>query len=203
MNNEIKNNIEKATITIINKGGKGVLVNDNLIITAAHCINFEVDGSMGLGEFFIEPIKTIIGEIKVSVIAVEPVSDVAILGCIDNNLNLEEAMKFESFCEKVKPLKLYRGDFELFEEYPVHIFTHEAKWISGNIVKVLNETSKLVLNTENTIESGTSGSPVLNEIGELVGVVSNSAFGSNDQFKSGNIPFVRYALPVWIYNRIK
>ena len=32
--------IEKAIVTLTKRGGQGVLVADNLILTAAHCIDF-------------------------------------------------------------------------------------------------------------------------------------------------------------------
>jgi len=41
--------VAKATVTLLRKGGQGVLVSSNLILTAAHCINYECEGGMVLG----------------------------------------------------------------------------------------------------------------------------------------------------------
>ena len=49
--------VANATVTILGKGGQGVLVNGNMIITAAHCIDYSLDGGMVLGDFFLEKIK--------------------------------------------------------------------------------------------------------------------------------------------------
>jgi len=61
---EYKNIVEKATLSF-EKGGKGVLVPGNMIITAAHCVNFNLDGYMTVleeimpyGEQFFENIIT-------------------------------------------------------------------------------------------------------------------------------------------------
>ena len=46
LDSDIKRIIERATVTFVKSGGRGVLVCDHLIITAAHCIKFELEGMM-------------------------------------------------------------------------------------------------------------------------------------------------------------
>ena len=41
---KIKIDVANATVTLLGKGRQGVLVSSNLIITAAHCINFSCEG---------------------------------------------------------------------------------------------------------------------------------------------------------------
>jgi V8-like Glu-specific endopeptidase len=53
------------------------------------------------------------------------------------------------------------------------------------------------------IEGGTSGGPVINEKGELLGVVSTSSIIHEQNEKStGQIPRPHLALPLWIYKEI-
>ena len=66
MDSALKTDIEKATVTILRKGGRGILVSGNLIITAAHCVVFSLEGDMGLGEYLIEEIRTSQGESHVN-----------------------------------------------------------------------------------------------------------------------------------------
>ena len=82
--------VAKATVTLLGKGGQGVLVSGNLIITAAHCIAFRCEGEMVLGDYFIEEIKTCERELKVALLAVEPVSDLAVLGSLDTQAFAKE-----------------------------------------------------------------------------------------------------------------
>ena len=60
----IKKRVEKATVKLISKGGQGILVPGGFIITAAHCVDFDCGGSMALGEYFIEEIETIKGQLE-------------------------------------------------------------------------------------------------------------------------------------------
>jgi len=56
-----------------------------------------------------------------------------------------------------------------------------------------------------TIEAGTSGSPIVNGIGELVGIVSNAGgtlIEKRDNKCSGRHPRPNLALPVWVLNQI-
>src|SRR5262245_34683166 len=77
--------VEKATVRVKESGGQGVLVPGGFSLTAAHCIKWNGDGAMVLGDYFVEPIETKSGEtLRVSPIAVEPISDIAVLGALDS-----------------------------------------------------------------------------------------------------------------------
>ena len=76
----VKAKVAKATVRLTRSGGQGVLVCGNVILTAAHCIGFNLEGGMVLGDFYIEDIETAQGMLKVGPLAVEPISDIAVLG---------------------------------------------------------------------------------------------------------------------------
>lgn len=189
--------IQKALVHFPSKGGQGVLVNGNFIITAAHCVNFSLDTGMMMQDINPQKIITSSGtEIMVNILAVEPVSDIAVLGIIDAQEFPEEAGKFEKFCNLTRPVEFFRKDFDLFVEYPAHIYTHLGEWVSCTVERTFPTANKLVINPEKAIQPGTSGSPVVNDAGELIGVVS---FGAKD----GTIPFLRSSLPVYLYKAMQ
>ena len=134
---KLKQQIEQATITVktaARGSGRGFLVGGDLIVTAAHCTDFSTDSSMPLGDFYLQIVETRLGKCLLTPYAVEPVADVAVLGAPDNQepafgKNVE---LFESFCEETTPLRLCTEEFELFEPFPVYVFTHEGDWIRGS-----------------------------------------------------------------------
>jgi hypothetical protein len=200
----IRIKVENATVTILKKGGRGVLVKNGLILTAAHCIEFKCDGEMALGDYFIEEIETSEGKkLKVVPYAVEPVSDIAVLGSLDGQTFYKEATEFENFCEGKKGLSLCLKKFAWRVEVPGWIYTHKKTWIKGKMTKY--DTKKnaptISFDADEDIEAGTSGSPIINERGELMGIVSYAA-GTDGTTREGMVPSPLFALPVWLYQEI-
>ena len=56
--------------------------------------------------------------------------------------------------------------------------------------------------TEEQIEGGTSGGPIINDLGQLVGIVSNASDLQEGIASDGNFPYPSLALPVWICQRL-
>ncbi len=194
--------VEKATVTLLGKGGLGVFVGDGLIITAAHCINFSCKGEMVLEEPFIEKIKTGKKELVVTTLAVEPVSDLAVLGSLDNQECATEAEDFEEFCENTTPVPLCRReDYVLFQKFQVHIYTHKGTWVTGSAEYRQPAGHSLAVKFDEQIEGGTSGGPIINDSGELVAIISQSNLASEGQRCIGRAPCPYFALPVWVYRR--
>jgi len=201
---EIRKKIESATVTILKKGGRGVLVRNSMILTAAHCVNWNCDGEMALGDYYIEEIETIRGKLKVGPLAVEPVTDIAVLGSLDGQTFYHEALDFEDYCEKVKPVRLFLGKLKQFEKFPIYVYTHKRTWIEGEATKWAGEkVSPLIgIDVGENIEGGTSGSPVVNEKGNLVSIISHVG-GPAGVSRQGTGPRPHLALPVWISFRIR
>jgi len=192
-------NVEKATVTFIKKGGQGILINNGLILTAAHCVDFDNNGKMTLGEYYIEEIQTYQGILKVSPLSIEPISDIAIAGGLDNQEFYFESNQFEKFCKSTKPIKICKNKLEPSKKFKIFIFTHEAKWISGYAFVATDYSHKLIFETDHPIIWGTSGSAIVNEKAEIVGIVSNASISD----KSDAIgPRPNLTLPKWIYNQI-
>src|SRR6266446_1597014 len=100
--------VERATIRFPDRG-QGVLVPGHLILTAAHVIEWTHTGYMALGDDarFIQPIEVHGGRrLAVYPYAVEPVSDLAILGALDGQWAPDEEEAFDQYCEQTRPMRL-------------------------------------------------------------------------------------------------
>ena len=84
-------------------------------MTAAHCLGWTAEGWMALGDNrFRETIITAAGQSLVAQpCAVEPVSDLAVLGAVDGQEFADEADAFEDFCATTKPVRLATQGFEV------------------------------------------------------------------------------------------
>lgn len=71
-------------------------------------------------------------------------------------------------------------------------------------MQTYENANRLVINANEKIEPGTSGSPVVNDSGELIGVMSivSETPGLNSA-SDGSIPFLKLSLPVWVRNQIE
>jgi CBS domain-containing protein len=155
---------------------------------------------MALGDFFIEEIEINNSRFRVAPLAVEPVNDIAVLGKPDIP---KYAMEFEDFCEKIKPVPLCTSDFALFEKFNIHIYTHKRNWVTGLAQQCSENATTLFIEADEPIEGGTSGGPVINDLGELVGIVSQTLEDMKGRHKPvGPIPRPHLTLPVWVCRRI-
>ena len=194
--------IEKAIVTLTKRGGQGVLVADNLILTAAHCIDFSCEGGM-IWDHYIEGIETTAGRFKVGPVAVEPVNDIAVLGTLDGQTFPDEAEQFEEFCAHVAPVPICTEDFELFRKFPAYIHTHKRTWVEAKAQLFRPGGEKLWIAASQQIEPGTSGGPIINASGELLGIVSNASIITESMVESSGLTSRPHlTLPVWVWRRI-
>ena len=155
-----------------------------------------------VGKPYFEPIEARGREIMVAfTLVVEPVRDIAVLSSPIHDEFEKEQMAFEEFCDDTNPVPLCRSNFEFRDTFPVHINTHKGTWLTG-IPTSFGDASLSVVADEQ-IESGTSGGPIINDSGELVGIVSNfTKTGEGLPKSQGSAPYPALALPVWISRRI-
>ncbi|MBU2623435.1 MAG: serine protease [Proteobacteria bacterium] len=199
LNDEIRKRVEKATVRLTKKGGLGVIVSSNLILTAAHCIGWSAEGYMVLGDHFLEQVEIDGRQIIAAVCAVEPVLDIAALDEPDGQTFYDESNDYLSALESIIPIEINSEVFALFHYIPAFIFTHKQTWLKVNVQQCRFAAPGLSV-CGAPIEGGTSGGPVVDQEGRLLGIVSCGGFTAPDY--SGFIPRPHLSLPVWIMERI-
>lgn len=190
--------VENATVqTSASGGGQGVLVPGGFILTAAHCITYTIDGRIVLGDWTVEVITTRDGRtIRVAPLAVEPVADIAALGALDSQAFPRDAEAFEAFCEATPAVPLSADELDLFAPVDAFILSHKGTWLEARAECFQEGHRSLAIDAAEQIEGGTSGGPIVNARGELLGVVSNSSETGGSC--NGFAPRPLLSLPAWI-----
>lgn len=193
--------IEKSTVRVTH-GGHGVIVGGDMILTAAHCIEYDTEGaSAALGEHFFETIKaTGYREFTASPLAVEPVSDVAALGQPDIWSDPEKADEYLWFVREFVPVPIFTGDLKKHEPFTIWIRSLKGTWVEGE-ARWSGEGPTLRLKVTEPIERGASGGPIVNDNGELVGLVSVFDESLHSGAAAGLAPCPQLALPMWILDK--
>jgi hypothetical protein len=196
-----KRMIENACVTV-RKGeghGRGFLVEGHLVLTAAHCVNYETEGGMVLGDYYLQEIETRQGGVlRVGPKVVEPVSDIAAFGALDGQVFLPDEEAFDAWCDTTQPLPLCLDDFPLFKPIPVYVYTHTSVWLEG-VAQQYHPEAHMLSVTMPGIEAGTSGSPIVTSTGAVVGVFSHMS----EQEGAGLTPRPHLTLPVWVMRQIQ
>lgn len=136
MSEESRTRVERATVRLVDKGGQGVLVPGEFIITATHCIDWSGTGGMVLGDVYPAEIETASGaKFRLGVIACEPVSDMAVLGELDYQQCPDDAEAFEQWREQVEPVPLSTRQLGVGQSCPVFIFTDKREWLAGSVTR--------------------------------------------------------------------
>jgi len=199
LTDNIKKRIENATVRVANGGALGVIVPGEFILTAAHCVKYSLRGDMAVGVPYFEEIESINGNFKATPYVVEPVSDIAVLGCPDGQC-FQEAEGYEEIYSKLEAVSLCTREYEIDKPFDAYIYTHENTWLE--VKAVCQEplwqwihAGTITLKHEKELKAGTSGGPIVNDLGELLGVVSQGQF-------SGKHAWACKALPVWVVKGI-
>lgn len=194
--------ISAATVRIPELGGQGVLVADDLILTAAHCVALEMDVvAFAMDDHFSIGVETASGEaFNLSPIFLDPTADLAVLAVTEYT---DE--KFWDFTSETAAVPLSEIAPPVFEGFPIRIRSHKQTWITGTGQFCNEHRHSIYMKTAQGVECGTSGGPIVDASGRLVSVMSHSQ--SESRRSEGEIPgaapFVSRCLPVWIRERIK
>lgn len=197
MNQKALERAINATVQIPYKGGQGVLVGDGLILTAAHCLEYDDHTGAGitLGDRPIVEIEAYDGtKLKTTPWVIESVSDVALLGPLDNQECWEEVEALERFCLKTKGIPILRSVFS-GQRLPVLIRSHKQIWIEGETQQTRPRAHQAWVEAREQIEAGTSGGPIITHDGKLVGIVSH--FSETGGKCYGLTPIPHLTLPAW------
>ena len=196
LSDENRRRVEQATVHLVERGGRGVLVPGAFIMSATHCVPWRGTGMMALGEEYPTEIETTSGvKFRLGVYACDPVADIATLGELDNQQFPDDADCFEEWREQVEPVPLCYRRIKPGQDEPIFIYTYKREWIAGTVTRYGYDIpySSVALRLPDGIESGTSGSPVVTADGLLLGIVSHDE----------RMPVCAMALPRWVLDRIE
>jgi hypothetical protein len=214
----IQERVRAATVRLLPRGGQGVLVPGDRILTAAHCVAWANKSGMVWRRELRQSVRTQDGqEFQTEVCAVEPVADIAVLEARtlpqvlqDCNLQLlQDYNVFRNFTARIAAVPLYPHAIPYRDNLPIWVLTPQGHWITGTAARDDGSDSpsgQIYLQTQALLENGTSGGPIVDQHGQLVGIVSESpksAAHRNQTVYSASGPIPCLALPRWLTDCIR
>jgi hypothetical protein len=206
--------------------GRGFVVRHagkRLVLTAAHCLPRDADGNVRmppphpcsyLGERTYTVLLGPLGAettVWAECLFVNPIADIAILGCPDEQELSREAEAYEAFVGRCKPLPIadapkmgrerveipnYIPDGQFGRSYMIdtpgrgaaRVLTLAGEWTACTVAR---RGTWLAVEDEALVKSGMSGSPVVDAAGRAIALMSNEALS----------PVLRDNLPSWFFRR--
>jgi hypothetical protein len=133
-------------------------------MSAAHCLGWTAEGWMALDDTH-EQIRTAAErELTVTVLFLDPVADVAVLGPPDGQVYSNEAEPFGTFCGETPPVPLAIRQYELGRQFPGHIFTHNKGVLPTRMGLFQLGGASFAFESGTPIDGGTSGGPVVDGV---------------------------------------
>jgi hypothetical protein len=143
--------------------------------------------------------------VKVELLALEPRSDLAVLGALDFDFHKDKEA-FEEFVKDTRQVPVCWNDYPIGKAFNVHIYSQKGTWIPARAKTFHHASNIFWMEADEPVVGGMSGGPIVNDSGELVGIVSEGS----DLGEDGNphdtwcrAPDVHLALPVWVCRTIK
>jgi len=138
------------------------------------------------------------------IITVDPASDLAIFGkyaAPGDQLPRESIRKLRFLCRPDRCIPLLLTPQRHQRTISVHVLTHTKRWLTGSAALTPNSPRGEVRfkNPNERIIGGTSGAPVFNTRGAVIGLITNAP----DTRPIANFTVLPYALPLWFYNDLK
>jgi len=139
--------------------------------------------------------------LKVTPLAVEPVADIAVLGCLDAQVFPDESRAFEECWKATSPVPLARRRIPCGKPFAIRVLNADGHWTDGE-AELFDESDPYVwMEAHSEVKGGASGGPILNQRDELVAIVSNSSVPTPGLKSTGRSPRPLKALPRWICDK--
>ncbi len=176
-------NVAKASLLKIQYDkdiwGMASMIEGGYVFTVAHCLPKSARLRFNF-ESISAKVCTFDGkrEAKAITYAVDVCSDLAVL--TESSLDGErlppaDSKAFKEVFQHGRPAKVAKTTEA--RSTPIRIFTHEGNWLTGKLSPAATEFDLRVLVTldeEARVVGGTSGAPIFNNVGEIIGIVSAS-----------------------------
>jgi hypothetical protein len=169
-----------------------------VVITAAHCLP-HISTEFPLEELTYINLLGSLGDdpsISAECLFVDPVADLAVLGCPDTQRFYRESDLFESWIADLVAFRL--GATRDGSEKPCWLLSLTGQWRQGKAGALHDGHGPLwVSGVEAGIIGGMSGGPIVTTDGAAISLVSH-AFGSIDLMVEGQCPRLTHHLPAWL-----
>jgi len=189
------------------RGRKLVSVSEHrLVVTAAHCLP-RLPWTHSPMSYIDGTYRDLLGSlngnetnVSAECLFADPVADIAVLGCPDQQMLYEEASAYDSLTEGVSFLPIGKPKSGLG-----WVLSLDGRWIRSRL-ELFSGLPGVSLSIDPT-EAGMSGSPILNDIGQAIGVVSIGAeiigaSGERKNQRSGPQPILTRNLPGWLLSEV-
>jgi hypothetical protein len=174
-------------------------VTHRLVVTAAHCLP-KLPPATSAAFTYEKTYKGLLGklgarksDVSTECLFADPVADIAVLGCPDNQALFDEANAYDELVEGAPALRI--GNARSGRGWLLAL--SGKRWLQTTL-SIFNGT---FLETGPT-EPGMSGSPILNDAGKAVGVVSiggeTTTEGIRENHRAGPQPILSRNLPAWM-----
>lgn len=206
--------VAQATVFLPQRVAQGVFVTrghrswpEGHVVTAAHCLEYDQDLGAGiaLGDFtFYEVVLPTREKLRMAPEVIDVAKDVAVLGRLDPQEFAEDNEAFDACCVKTPPVRVQAAPYKSHPyEFTAHVRSHERKWLRGRATIFRKYDPWFWANMEEQIRGGTSGGPIVNDAGELVGVVSHASDAADGQLSASGIPLLKNALPICVLRKLR
>jgi hypothetical protein len=175
-------------------------IKNRVVVTAAHCLP-ELPPAHALAYIVDRAYPNLLGSLdgnKTKVWAeclfVDPIADIAVLGCPDEQELGDEAQAYYELTENVPVLRI--GNAKSGKGWVLSLDGH---WIRTT----LDVASGVGALSIDPTKGGMSGSPILNDAGRAVGVVvigteTSTPSGERKNLRAGPQPKLTHNLPGWL-----
>ena len=199
-------NHEQATRGVVTVGdGRGFIVEGKfhrLVITAAHCLPYfpPCSSISSTGERTYEKLLGPLGKspsIWAECLFVDPVGDIAVLSAVDNQEWSEQADAYEVLMDAMTPLPIAHAP----DDGAAWLLSLQGKWFTCRVK--YPDRALWLSDAIEGIMGGMSGSPILAENGQAIGVcVAGGGHLGEKLTEGGPNPTLADGLPGWCLREI-
>jgi hypothetical protein len=199
---------EKPKGTILTVGeGRGFVVEhrgEHLVVTASHCLPWLPSG-FGIAYSEEHVYRKMLGPlgsaptVACECLFVNPVADVAVLGVPDTQSFSDEVDAYLALLEHATPFRITEAP----DNGRGFLLSLEGEWFGCQVQWMKSIDGPLwVSQLAQSIEGGMSGSPIVSEKGNAIGIVATSVMekgkdAATDEFGASN-PRLMRDLPLWL-----